>query len=224
MGRFVAIMCGCAVAMAVASTMWLTSRIHAQEPTVEEELHVHRLKSGETAAYDAFAYLNRVPLAPTEGETVVEYAGNVIFSRLANIEGRIQLKVVKGFDMPEYLGYKSYLRAWPDEEGVAVGNCVVCHTPPKFGGTDAKPAPSLRNLKKSDEVLKQIIQGKIEMAKKAQAGDTKVDEAYKLVVLSDKDVDNMVAFLKSLQELPHDKFRQIIVEATILDTSKMNTL
>jgi len=224
MKRPVAIASACALAILGVGTLWSTQQSFAQDKSVEEELHVHRLKSGETSAYDAFAYLNRVSAAPTKDETAVQYAGNVLFSRLANTEGRIQLKVVKGFDMPEYLGYKSFLRAWEETEGTAVGSCVVCHTPAKFGGTDAKPAPSLRNLKKSNEELKKIIQQKVALAEKAKAGDTKIDEAYKLLILSDKDVDNMVAFLQTLNELPHDEFRQIIVDATILDTSKMETL
>jgi len=214
---------GCAAALFAASAMWSMQQVNAQDKSVEEELHVHRLKSGETSAYDAFAYLNRVATAPTESETPVQFAGNVIYSRLSNMEGRIQLKVPAGFAMPEYLGYKSFLRAW-EEEGQAVGNCVVCHTPPKFQGTDAKPAPSLRNLKKSDEELKKIIQQKVAMGEKARGGDTKVDEAYKLVSLTEADIDNMVKFLQSLNELPHDEFRQVIVDATILDTSGMNTI
>ncbi len=224
MKRSIKLASACAAVMFVAGTLLSIRQTQAQEKSVEEELHVHRLKSGETSAYDAFAYLNRVSAAPTQDETPVQYAGNVIFSRLANTEGRIQLKVVKGFQMPEYLGYKSFLRAWEETEGTAVGACVVCHTPAKFGGTDAKPAPSLRNLKKSNEELKKIVQQKVALAEKAKAGDAKIDQAYKLLVLDEKDVDNLVAFLQTLNELPHDEFRQIIVDATILDTSKMETL
>lgn len=201
--------------------------VDAQEPSIEEELHIHRLKSGTTAPYDAFTYLNRVATGPIEGESVVEFAGNVIFSRLSNIEGRIQLKVVDGFRKSEYLGYKSFLRAWEEPEGVAVGNCVVCHTPPTFGsGTagEANAVPSLRNLKKTDAELKAIVQKKIELSEKARAGDTSVPEAYALLKLSETDVNDMVAFLKSLDEVPHEEFRDIIVRAEILDTSDFNTL
>ncbi len=216
------------LAAATVAGMLLTVRAtSAQEPSVEEELHIHRLKAGTTAPYDAFTYLNRVATGPIEGETVVEFAGNVIFSRLSNIEGRIQLKVVEGFRKPEYLGYKSFLRAWEEPEGVAVGNCVVCHTPPTFGsGTpgEANAVPSLRNLKKSDAELKAIVLKKVEMAEKARSGDTSVPEAYALLKLSETDVNDMVAFLKSLNEVPHEQFREIVVHAEILDTSDFNTL
>lgn len=223
MKRSMTVASACAATVVAVGTLWSMQGIQAQEKSVEEELHVHRLKSGETAAYDAFAYLNRVSTAPTKDETPVQYAGNVIYSRLSNMEGRIQLKVPAGFAMPEYLGYKSFLRSW-EEEGQAVGNCVVCHTPPKFQGTDAKPAPSLRNLKKSDEELKKIIQAKVALGEKARGGDASVDEAYKLVSLTEADVDNLVKFLQTLNELSHDDFRKVIVDATILDTSEMNTI
>lgn len=233
MRRSAKLVSGCAVAIFAAGAVLSVKHVYAQEETAEEHLHVHRLKSGETSPYDAFAYSNRVAGAPEVGQTPVEYAGNIIFSRLSNIEGRIQLKVVDGFQRPEYLGYKSFLRAWPESEGVAVGNCVVCHTPPTFGNTatyvvdesgQAKPAPSIRNLKKTDEELKTILQKKVEMAAKARGGDTKIDAAYQLVQLSDEDVNNLVAFLQGLKEVPEDHFRQLIVDATILDTSDMNTL
>jgi hypothetical protein len=230
MRLYAKLLSSCAVASFVAGVGLSMRSSHAQEPTVEEELHVHRLKSGSTSPYDAFAYSNRVAGAPEDGQTPVEYAGNIIFSRLANIEGRIQLKVVKGFDRAEYLGYKSFLRAWPESEGIAVGNCVVCHIPPTFSNSatyvvdesgEAKAAPTLRNLKKTDAELKAILEKKVEMANKARAGGTKIDEAYALIQLTDADVDNLVKFLQSLNEVPEDHFRQLIVEATILDTSDM---
>lgn len=230
MHRSAKLVCGCAVAILVAGVVMSVKQAYAQEPTVEEELHIHRLKSGATSPYDAFAYSNRIAGAPEPAQKPVEFSGNIIFSRLTNIEGRIQLKVVDGFGRPEYLGYKSFLRAWPETEGTAVGACVVCHTPPSFSSTatfvvdesgQAKAAPGLRNLKKSDAELKAIIEKKVEMAEKARAGGTKIDEAYTFISLTETDVDNLVAFLQGLNEVPEDHFRQLIVDATILDTSDM---
>jgi hypothetical protein len=218
-----------AVTVSVVGILSLKS-VQAQEPSVEEELHIHRLHTTTFSPYDAFTYLNRIPTAPDEGQSPAEFAGNVIFSRLSNMEGRIQIKEMEGFHRPAYLGYKSFLRAWPDEKGVAVGNCVVCHTPPNFTSGakyivdesgQPKAAPSLRNLKKTDAELKAIIQKKVQMAERARAGETSLDEAYKLIQLNETDVDNLVAFLKSLDEVPEDHFRQIIVESTILDTSDL---
>ncbi len=225
------LVCGVAAAILVSGIGLSIKQANAQDETVEEHLHVHRLKSGETSPYDAFAYSNRVPGAPEEGQSATEFAGNIIFSRLTNIEGRIQLKVVEGFRKPEYLGYKSFLRAWPETEGTAVGACVVCHTPPSFSGKaatfvvdesgEAKTAPGLRNLKKTDAELKAIVEKKLQMAEKARAGGTKIDESYTYMSLTEADVDNLVAFLQGLNEVPEDHFRKLIVDATILDTSDM---
>lgn len=208
------------VLLAVAGLCVPLQVSQAQDESVEEELGVHRLKSGETSPYDAFLYSNRIAGGPNEGETPVDFAGNVIFSRLSNIEGRIQLKIVEGFQRPAYLGYKTFLRAWPEVEGVAVGNCVVCHTPSAFAD-ESKEVPSLRNLKKSDAELESIVREKLKMAEKARAGDAAIDEAYEIIVMEDEDVKNMVAFLQSLNEISGDEFRERIVNAEILDTSDL---
>ncbi len=209
--------------------LFSAGNILAQEPSAEEELHVHRLKSSTTAPYDAFTYLNRVATAPGEDEPPAEFAGIVLYSRLPNVEGRMQLKVVEGFDRAAYLGYKSFMRAWP-EPGNAVGNCVVCHTPATFGNDakfvvdesgEAKVVPSLRNTQKSAEELKTIIQQKVATANRARADEIEVDESYKMIELTADDVDNLVAFVQSLVEVPEADFRDLIVNATILDTSDM---
>lgn len=203
---------------------------NAQDASVEEELHIHRLKSGETSPYDAFLYANRVGSGPNEGQSAVDFAGMVIFSRLSNIEGRVQLKIVDGFQRPAYLGYKTFLRAWPEIEGVAVGNCVVCHTPSHFTDSashfvdnsgEAKETPALRNLKKTNAELESILREKLKMAEKARAGEVEIDEAYQLITLEEEDIKNLVAFLQSLNEVPEEEFRQLIVNAEILDTSDL---
>lgn len=199
------------------------------DESVEEKLHVHRAQSDDTAPYDAFAYLNRIQLAPSEDQPPAEYAGLILFSRLPNVEGRIQLKIVEGFDRAAYLGYKTFLRSW-DEGGPAVGACVMCHTPANFTDNaehimnktyEPVITPTLRNLDKSDEEIEAAIRGKMEMAELARSGDTNIDEALKLISLGDEDVANLVAFVKSLRELPAEEYRQVIVDAEILDTSDM---
>ena len=57
------------------------------------------------------------------------------------------------------------------------------------------------------------------MAEKARDGSADIDDAYKTIDLKDSDVKEMVSFLQSLNEVPKDKFRQIIVDAEILDTT-----
>jgi len=221
---------GCAVAIAIAWAFGSVTSTHAQESSVEEKLHVHRFDANHTSPYDAFAHLNRISKAPSEIETPADYAGNIVFSRLSNIEGRIQLKVVPGFDRAAYLGYKTFLRAWPEYEGLAVGNCVVCHTPPEFSDSashvvdlsgEAKPTPTLRNLEKSPEELRAILLEKVRMAEKARAGEGDIDEAYKLIELNEEAIEQLVAFLQSLTDVPDEEFRDIAVNATILDTSDL---
>lgn len=202
----------------------------AQKSSVEEELSVHRLEIETTSPYDAFAYLNRMPTELSEGETAVDFGGMVIFSRLANQEGRVEVKIVEGFNRSAYLGYKAFMRAWP-EEGAAVGNCVVCHTPPAF--TDgkkyivdesgvAKAVPSLRNLKKSDNDVEAILQRKVKMAEMARASDKEgIDEAYKIIRLGESDVKDLVQFMSSLNEISKEGFRDLILKAEILDTTDM---
>ena len=60
----------------------------ASKPSIEEKTKIHRLKSNRRAVFDAFAYLNRIPLKAESGESPDDVAGR-IFSRLANQEGRI---------------------------------------------------------------------------------------------------------------------------------------
>jgi len=213
-----------AASVAIATVAIITP---SQGQTPEEEFGVHRLESEATAPYDAVAYLNRIPLEPGEGETAVQYAGNVIYSRLANLEGRVEVKILEGFDRDAYFGYKSFMRAWPDP-GNGIGSCVVCHTPGNFTDSaehvvdetgEAKMTPSLRNLNKSDEELNAILKQKLKMAEKARESATDIDEAYKTIELKDSDIKEMVSFLQSLNEVPKEKFRQIIVDAEILDTT-----
>jgi len=212
--------CGAAIIILAFSIQAL-----AQNP--EEDLSIHRLAAETTSPYDAIAYLNRIPLEPSEGQTPVQYAGAVIYSRLSNIEGRVQVKILEGFDRDAYFGYKSFMRAWPDP-GQGIGNCVSCHTPANFtddakhivdDSGEAKITPSLRNHKKSDKELEAIIRQKLLMAKKARDGSAKIDEAYKVIELKESDVKEMVRFLQSLNEVPKETFRKIIVEAEILDTT-----
>lgn len=206
------------------------AQAQTQKPSVEEELAVHRLVAETTSPYDAFAYLNRIPTELGEGETAVDFGGTVIFSRLANQEGRVELKIVEGFNRSAYLGYKAFMRAW-SEKGAAVGNCVVCHTPPAF--TDgkkyivdesgvAKVVPSLRNLEKSDKDVEAILQRKVKMADMARANDEgDIDEAYKIIRLSESDVKDLVQFMGSLNEISKEGFRDLILNAEILDTTDM---
>ena len=219
-----------AVVSLTAVTLACFGQAQAQESSIEENLKVHRITTDTTSPYDAFAYINRVPTEPSEGETVVGFAGMVIFSRLGNQEGRIEVKLVEGIDRSGYLGYKTFMRAWPDEEN-GVGNCVVCHTPPGFTNGKkyitnefgvANIVPSLRNLRKSDKEIETIIQQQVKMSELARAGEAKdIEEAYAIIRLGESDVKDLISFISSLNEVSKEKFRDIILKAEVLDTSDL---
>jgi hypothetical protein len=213
--------------VALTAVIGLTMSAGAQDKSAEEDLGVHRIQTKTTAPFDAAAYLNRIAVQPIEGESPVQYGGAVIFSRLKNIEGRIQVKILDGFDADAYFGMKTFLLAWDDQE-FSSGACVVCHTPTTFKSDkkfvvdesgEAKAVPSLRDLKKSDSELEKIVRGKMAMAEKAKAGGTKIDEAYQSMDLKDNDVKQLVSFIQSLNSVSKEEFRQIIVDAEILDTT-----
>jgi hypothetical protein len=215
--------------------MIVTLTACAQEANVESELKIHRLESETTSPYDAFAYLNRVP-DMNEGEDPKTYAGTVLLSRLANQEGRIEVKIVEGFNRSAYYGYKSFMRYWPEDvlgtdKKLGIGGCVVCHHPPNFADAagkkyvvdnsgNAKAVPSLRNLKRSKKEIKAIIEKKIKLAEMARAGKADyIDESYKLMQLSESDVDGIAEFIRSLISTPKEGYRDLILSPTILDTT-----
>ena len=193
--------------------------------TPETKPKVHRLVSSRRAIYDAFVYVNRIPEKPEEGETAEDIAGR-IFGRLANQEGRVLLKLPAGMDRASYLAFKTFFRYEGEKQ---VGNCAACHSPAEFAdskthvvtkGGEAVPTPSLRNLDLSSEELEKVIIAKIGASSLKQAGEAdEIDEAYSAIRLDKKDVPGLVAYLDLLKDVPDEKFRDLILEATVLDTT-----
>ena len=193
--------------------------------TPETKPKVHRLVSARGAIYDAFVYVNRIPEKPEEGETPEDIAGR-IFGRLANQEGRVLLKLPAGMDRNSYLAFKTFFRYEGEKQ---VGNCAACHSPAEFADSkthvvtkDGKPTatPSLRNLKMGKEDLGKSILSKIAASRQKQAGEAdEIDDAYSIMRLDEADVPGLVAYLNLLIDVPDDKFRDLILEATVLDTT-----
>ena len=174
----------------------------------------------ERASYDAFIYLNRIPAKVDEGEEILDFTARV-YSRLANQEGRILIKLPQGMTREAYLGYKTFLST---DAKVSNGNCVTCHAPEKF--TDLKlhtlnvdsqprPTPSLRNLAKRKVNIAKTLKAKLIAAK---APDAPKD--YKLIKLNQDDLKHLEAFLKQLNDVDDKTFRELILKAKILDTSQ----
>lgn len=194
--------------------------VRADDKSIEQKTKIHRLDTKERAPYDAFIYLNRIPAKVDAGEEILDFTARV-YSRLANQEGRILIKLPQGMTREAYLGYKTFLST---DAKVSNGNCVACHAPEKF--TDLKlhtlnvdspprPTPSLRNLAKRKVNIAKALQAKLTAAK---APDAPKD--YQLIKLNKDDLKHLEAFLRQLNDVDDKKFRQLILKATILDTSQ----
>ena len=198
----------------------LLGPLQADDKSIEQKTKIHRLDTKERAPYDAFIYLNRIPAKVGEGEEILDFTARV-YSRLANQEGRILIKLPQGMTREAYLGYKTFLST---DAKVSNGNCVTCHAPEKF--TDLKlhtlnvdsqprPTPSLRNLAKRKVNIAKTLQAKLIAAK---APDAPKD--YKLIKLNQDDLKHLEAFLKQLNDVDDKTFRELILKAKILDTSQ----
>jgi hypothetical protein len=206
----------------------VTSGFGKNEPkttSIEEKTKIHRLATTKRAIYDAFAYMNRIPEKAEEDESPEDFAGRIL-GRLANQEGRILVKLPKGMNRQAYLGYKTFL----ESEGTAkVGNCIACHAPPDFTdlkehgsaqGGSLQPTLSLRNLAKRKVNIRQVIMAKMAASETKRAGKAeKIDGAYAKMRLNKGDLHQLMAFLNLLNDVPDQDFRNLILNATILDTS-----
>lgn len=175
------------------------------QKSMEEKTEIHRLDSPKRAPFDAFVYVNRIPDKLREGESPKDFAGR-IHGRLANQEGRIQLKLPPGLDLAAYDGFKSFLGS---EGNPAISNCMACHSGPEFLAGKG----SLRNHKKNDGELQAIIRGKMA---KAAAGD----QAYAGLEITDAEVAGLVSFLQSLNDVSDKRFRDLVLEARVTDVTK----
>ena len=190
------------------------------DKSIEKKTKIHRLSTTMRTPYDAFVYVNRIPAKADESESPTDFSGR-IFSRLANQEGRILIKLPQGMTREAYLGYKIFLST---DAKVSNGNCVVCHAPEKF--TDFKlhtlnvdspprPTPSLRNLAKRKVNLARALRAKLAAAKVPDA-----PKAYRNMHLNKTDLAHLEAFLKQLNDVDDKAFRELILKAKILDTSQ----
>ena len=192
--------------------------------SIEKKTRIHRLATTKRSTFDAFSYVNRIPEKPYDAEAPDDFAGR-IFSRLANQEGRILLKVPAGMDRPAYEGFKTFLRY----EGTAsVGNCAACHTLPDFRdgkshivskAGEGELTPSLRNSISRGVDLKKALESKLDALRRKKSGEADgISDEYSTMQLSAEDVSNLIAFLKLLDDVSDERFRQLILEASVLDT------
>jgi len=188
------------------------------DKSIEEKTKIHRLNTKQRSAYDAFIYVNRIPAKADEGENPEDFSAR-IFSRLANQEGRILIKLPQGMTREAYLGYKTFLNT---DAKVSNGNCIACHAPEKFSdlkkhvvsqGGKALPTPSLRNMRKRNVDILKALQAKLNMTKEAE-----VSKEYKQINLNKTDLTHLKAFLNQLNDVDDKAFRELILNAKILNT------
>lgn len=195
------------------------------KPTVEEKTRIHRLATTRRSVFDAFSYLNRLPDKAYDEETPDEFAGR-IFGRLANQEGRILLKAPSGMNDQAYAGFKTFLGY---EGTTRVGNCAACHVLHDFTdgkrhvvrkGGKAVPTPSLRNLGKRGIDLQKVLQRKLEASRLKTSGEAdEISNEYSGIHFSKNDIPKLIAFLKLLNDVSDERFRELVIKATVLDTS-----
>ena len=208
---------------------WMTEAEYRQPDlamnTIEKKTKIHRLASTRRSVFDAFVYINRIPEVPYADESPEDFSGR-IFGRLANQEGRVLLKSPPGMSNLAYEGFKTFIRYEGDQR---VGNCAACHTLPDFAdgkshnvqpGMKQAPTTSLRNLNKSSQALRKIIDQKIHYAKiKQKGGATEISDTYSKIRLHQDDVSALVAFIEILQDVPEQKFRQLILDSEVFNPS-----
>ena len=173
--------------------------------SIEEKTGIHRLGNSRRTRFDAFVYVNRLPDKPREGESPHQFAGR-IHGRLANQEGRVLLKLPPGMDRAAYNGFKTFLGS---EGDLKTTNCAACHSPPDFG---ISRSGSLRDGNWSVAKFKAILRKKMSKAAAGEAG-------YSGLKISEADIPNLVAFQQTLSRVNDEEFRQLILNAQVLDVT-----
>lgn len=184
-----------------------------------------------TSPYDAFMKMNRLPESFGKEDNGDDYWG-FLESRLGNQAGRILIKrPAKGFSDDAFRGWLMFIRSYGNATGI--GNCAECHRVPDFTdhkkhniGTAKEPVetPSLRGLlaKKSffhdgsASTLEQAITRHVENAQVAQQDKRSgVEVEVGKIALTPKEVREVAAFLRSIESVPRDQFRQYLVNVVI---------
>lgn len=184
-----------------------------------------------TAPYDAFVKMNRIQEAPTKDENAADYWG-IMSSRLGNQAGRILIKrPAKGFDDDAFRGWVMFIRAYGNATGI--GNCTACHSVPHFTdrlkhniGTAKEPieTPPLRDLQAKKAFFRDGSAATLEAAitRHVENGDIArqnkragVEIELGKIALTDEEVRQVAAFLRSLKSVPREQFREYLVDVVI---------
>lgn len=184
-----------------------------------------------TAPYDGFMKMNRLQEKFAKDQDADEYWG-FLESRLGNQAGRILIKrPAKGFDDDAFRGWLMFIRTYGD--GTGIGNCTACHRVPDFTdhqkhniGTAKEPVdtPSLRDVANKESyfhdgsaatleeaITRHVDNGVIARQNKRAGVEIDVGE----IALTEEEVRQVAAFLRSLQSVPRDQFRGYLIDVVI---------
>ena len=182
-----------------------------------------------TSAYDAFMKINRFTEAPSGDENADEYYGGLL-TRLANQAGRNLIKRPEpGLSEDAFHGWLSFVASYGNN--TRIGNCTACHTPaamtdgqPRHIGTgEAVVTPSLRNLGDKNsflrgkaETLEEAIKIHVENGRIARQNKREpVDPELGKIALTDEEIKQVAAFIRSLQDVERDDFREFLINVVI---------
>lgn len=184
-----------------------------------------------TSSYDAFMKMNRLQESFTGDENADDYWG-FMESRLGNQAGRILIKrPAKGFGGDAFRGWLMFIRTYGDATGI--GNCTACHTVPDFTdhakhniGTSKEPilTPPVRDLHKKrsffhdgsaatleEAITRHVENGRIARQNKRAGVEIEVGE----IALTEAEVRQVAAFLRSLESVERTQFRDYLVDVVI---------
>ena len=162
---------------------------------------VHRLESSFRSPFDAFLYVNRIPAKPEPDETPEDLSGRIL-GRLANQEGRVLVKLPPGMNRLAYEGFKIAIGSKSRLDSQS--SCIACHHLPNFGkATSHTSTPSIRNRSFSNVQLRSLLQ----------------NATHRDIEIDDEDIGKLHSFLQTLTDVPDAEFRDLILKATVLDTS-----
>ncbi len=177
-----------------------TAPPHATNGPAEKQMKIHRLETTKRSRFDAFAYLNRIPVERKIDETPDDLSGRIL-GRLANQEGRVLVKLPPGMNRDAYQGFKIALDSG---QALHAGSCFSCHQLPDCSLTTSKPVtPSIRNASYSMKQLRQTMK----------------TAPHHNLQLNEGDLTRLLALLQILKDVPDADFRNLIINATVLDTS-----
>lgn len=174
----------------------------AHSGEAESPIHVHRLESSRRSVFDAFAYVNRIPVEREADESPLGLSGRIL-GRLANQEGRVLVKLPPGMNREAYAGFRIALTGRTPSQN---DRCFGCHHLPAMGHGGVDPVATFRNGSYSRERWEDLVR----------------NETHKAIPINDNELILLHAFLKTLSDLPDTEFRKEILNAKLLEFTGEN--